>query len=352
MNSLENIENAERTRSGVEHAIRMLTSDSNHLYFPYRTTLRLTREHNSEVDDMSDSERRVFAVILRVLYLHDPHSLTSVYMAHSYPGVWGLKNAFHLSQKIHSSVVPFVCPQSVHMDNTIKLLGGEERLEKLIDRSEPKEGVAEWWADPFEEPVFDQPGVGIGTPSSSLPPVTPEQPISSLFPSPMEVCNAYGDSILHTVEKDLEHYLRLWTELQVVLSNLRAKSAFLKHQELWMTSCSITRNLNGDAVPPSTVMLNDWVKHASSVTHVLPVPICLHVSPTFVHVRQELRTSGQTTPTAYPGMLRESARGRKGQPSLWHLTSAGRESLAVVGCSIDFRPHGGKVCCEGCRDRV
>jgi hypothetical protein len=266
----------------------------------------MIREHDKEVDGMTDTERRIFAVILRVLHVPENQAISSIYLAHSYPGVWGLKNAFRLGRQIRSSVVPFVCPQPAIMDKTVSALGGETKLNGLIDNER-----GSWWVD--SNP--DQSSEPESKSESTVRKVGQymDAMLNSDFPTPNQICRAYGESVLHTVGKDLDQLLRLWTEVEVVISNLHIKSRFLHAHPLRMVSTSITHGVHQSS-------FIEWVEQMHMWTQSLAVPVCMN---------------SEVKPGTY-----------------WHLTRYGRESLAVIGAPIAFDVDGRKVVCEGCGHKV
>ena len=316
----------EPSRSGVDHLVRMTPPHSGSFKLHRRLAHRYVVAHNKVVDEMTDVERRVYATILATIRLPKPLPMCDLFIRHSLPGVWALRRAHHMAEAVKSKVVPFVVAQPAMVDQTIKMLGGEDKLDQTIDVPSPG-----WQCEPE---------VAGQTAQSA-----------AHFPDPAHIVRVHGDTMLHTLSSDMEQYLRVWTEMQVVMSNLRMKTAFLEAHDLSTTCGTLYVGDDGHRHLPYSQPLLEWVNSLSKFTAALPVPICVHVAPE--HVQQRVadrhRTCGSDPKGGYKNMLPAAAGAYAGQPSLWHLTRQQRHGLTALGIQVPSECT--KFVCEGCRQK-
>lgn len=300
------------SRSTVDHVIRLVPVPS-HVRNPTpRATERMMRGYNGEIDNyMTDSERRIYAVIVRTIRNScGAVKATDLFLHHVFPGMWALKRAVSLSKSLRcGDVVPFVLSQPGIMQRTVFLLGGENKLDALIESESTSQVYGEWNSQPLPEVVS-------GTPHSNQ------------FPNANEVMRTHGDALLHTLGYDLNHFVRLYAELQVVMSNLHAKRPFVQHHNLMVTAGSQYVSPEGLSTRPATYQLEQWLTNASSLIQMIPLPLCVH---------PERGTR-----------LNQSAGLRAGKTSLWHVSKCARGPLSSLGVPIPSAAP--KVPCEGCGD--
>jgi hypothetical protein len=284
---------------------------------------RLVHEHHLELERMTESQRRLFSVVLDAFW--NVRSSPTLLQHHTFPGMAGVRRGFRFSRSFgpHLDVVPIMVMQPALVLSTIDSLGGEDKLDRLVEEEGKLSPPVEWSSDTEASP----------------PPGSPHT-----FPSARQVLEAHGDSLLHTVRADIESFSRAWIDMVVSLSNLRAKLPFIQHHNLNVTSATLYPGSDGQGHEPFTMKIKDWVMQQTQMIESLPVPLCVHVDGDVIRQARVIKQANKDG-----GMLGPAARSQAGLPYLYHASVGRREVLRQLGTRIPSSD--GVLPCEGCLSR-